>query len=71
MTMMTALLQLLIGVIILMKLSLGINPWASLVSQGSRIHLPRQETRIRSLGHEDPPKKEMKSHPSILAWEIP
>ena len=30
-----------------------------------------QETRIRSLGREDPLEKEMATHPSILAWEIP
>ena len=26
---------------------------------------------VRSLGWEDPPKEEMTSHPSILAWKIP
>ena len=30
-----------------------------------------QETRIRSLGREDPLEKEMASHSSILAWRIP
>ena len=30
-----------------------------------------QETLIRSLGREDPLKKEMATHASILAWEIP
>ena len=29
------------------------------------------ETRVQSLGQEDPPEKEMASHSSILAWEIP
>ena len=29
-----------------------------------------QETRIRSLGEEDPLEKEMATHSSILAWEI-
>ena len=28
-------------------------------------------TRIRSLGEQDPLEKEMASHSSILAWEIP
>ena len=28
-----------------------------------------QETRVRSLGQEDPLEKEMASHSSILAWE--
>ena len=30
-----------------------------------------QETRIRSLGQEDPLEKEMATHSSILAWEMP
>ena len=30
-----------------------------------------QETQIRSLGWEDPLEKEMTTHFSILAWEIP
>ena len=30
-----------------------------------------QETRVRSLGQEDTLKKEMATHSSILAWEIP
>ena len=30
-----------------------------------------QEMQIRSLGGEDPLEKEMTTHPSILAWEIP
>ena len=30
-----------------------------------------QETRVPSLGQEDPPEKEMATHSSILAWEIP
>ena len=30
-----------------------------------------QETRIRSLGWEDPLEKEMAAHSSILAWKIP
>ena len=35
---------------------------------------PRQETqktRVRSLGQGDPLEKEMATHFSILAWEIP
>ena len=31
----------------------------------------KQETQIRSLGWEDPLEKEMATHFSILAWEIP
>ena len=30
-----------------------------------------QETQIRSLGQEDPLEKEMATHTSMLAWEIP
>ena len=30
----------------------------------------KQETRVGSLGQEDPLKKEMTAHSSILAWEI-
>ena len=35
-------------------------------------HLPAmQQTRVRSLGREDPLEKEMATHSSILAWRIP
>ena len=30
-----------------------------------------QETRVRSLGREDPLEKETATHSTILAWEIP
>ena len=30
-----------------------------------------QETQVQSLGQEDPLEKEMVTHSSILAWEIP
>ena len=30
-----------------------------------------QETRVPSLSQEDPLKKEMATHSSIFAWEIP
>ena len=29
------------------------------------------ETRVRSLGREDPLEKEMATHSSVLAWRIP
>ena len=29
-----------------------------------------QETRVRSLGWEEPLQEEMETHPSILAWRI-
>ena len=40
---------------------------------GSEVkNLPvNQETRVGSLGQEDSLEKEMATHPSILAWEIP
>ena len=31
----------------------------------------KQETRVQSLGWEDPLKKGMATHSSILAWRIP
>ena len=47
------------------------NNRASLVAQTVK-NLPAvQETRIQFLGQEDPLEKEMATHPSILAWEIP
>ena len=30
-----------------------------------------QETQVQSLNQEDPLKKEMATHSSIIAWEIP
>ena len=30
-----------------------------------------QETQVQSLGEEDPLEKEMATHSSILAWEVP
>ena len=33
--------------------------------------LAQQETSVRSLGQEDSPEKEIATHASILAWEIP
>ena len=40
---------------------------------GQRLkHLPpMRETRVQSLGREDPLEKEMATHSSILAWRIP
>ena len=32
---------------------------------------PKQERLVQSLGQEDPLQKEMATHSSILAWEIP
>ena len=33
--------------------------------------LAMQETQVQSLGPEDPLEKEIATHSSILAWEIP
>ena len=44
---------------------------ASLVAQSGKNLLAVQETRVQSLGWEDPLEKEMASHSSILAWKIP
>ena len=30
-----------------------------------------QETQVQSLGREDPLEKEVATHSSVLAWEIP
>ena len=30
-----------------------------------------QETQVQSLGQEDPLEKEMATHSSVFAWEIP
>ena len=44
---------------------------ASLVAQTVK-HMPAMwETWVQSLGREDPLEKEMATHSSILAWEIP
>ena len=45
--------------------------WASLVSQMVKHQPAVQETWVQSLGQEDPLAKEMVTHSSILAWEIP
>ena len=44
---------------------------ASLVAQRLKRLPPMRETRVRSLGREDPLEKEMVTHSSILAWRIP
>ena len=44
--------------------------WASLAAQRVKRPPPMQETRVRSLGQEDPLEKEMATHSSILAWRI-
>ena len=43
----------------------------SLVAQRIKRLPAMQETRVRSLGWEDPLEKEMATHSSTLAWRIP
>ena len=45
----------------------GVSWWLS--DKGT--HLPMQEIHIRSLDGEDPLRKEMATHCSILAWQNP
>ena len=45
--------------------------WASLVAQLVKNPPAMQETWVRSLGWENPPKKGKATHSSILAWRIP
>ena len=47
------------------------SDWASLVAQAVKKLRVMQETQIRSLGQEDPLEKEIATHSSILAREIP
>ena len=54
-----------------LQLSLNKHTGASLVAQMVERLSAMQETRIRSLGWEDPLEKEMAAHFSILAWKIP
>ena len=44
---------------------------AFLVSQTEKNLPAMQETRVQSLGREDPLEKGIATHSSILAWEIP
>ena len=43
---------------------------ASLLAQTVKNLLAMQETWVQSLGQENPLKKEMATHSSILAWKI-
>ena len=47
------------------------GPRASLVVQTVKSLPTIQETRVQSLGREDPLEKELATYPSILAWRIP
>ena len=43
----------------------------SLVAQTVKYLSTMQETRVRSLGQEDPLEKEIAAHSSTIAWKIP
>ena len=45
--------------------------WASLVAQTVKNLSAMQETRVQSLGLEDPLEKGKATHSSVLAWRIP
>ena len=47
------------------------SSWVSLVGQTVKNLPAMQETRVWSLGREDPLEEEMATHSSILAWKIP
>ena len=49
----------------------SLSHWASLVAQTVKCLSAMQETRVQSLGWEDPLEKETAAHSSILAWKIP
>ena len=52
-------------------ISLIIYIYASLVAQMVKTLPAMLETWVPSLSWEDPPKQEMATHSSILAWKIP
>ena len=47
------------------------NDLDSLMAQTVKCLPTVQETQVQSLGWEDPLEREMVTHSSILAWEIP
>ena len=47
------------------------NTISSLVALTVKTSPAMQETWVQSLGQEDPLEKEMATHSSIFAWEIP
>ena len=46
------------------------SDWASLVTQAVKNPPAMQETKVQSLGQEDPLEKGMAAHSSILVWRI-
>ena len=47
------------------------SEWAALVAQTVKNLPAMPETRVQSLGQENPLEKGMATHSSILAWKIP
>ena len=62
---------LLTELLLLLTHSVDITLWASLVAQMVKCLPTMRETRVQSLGQEDPLEKEMATHSSTLAWKIP
>jgi len=54
-----------------MLVSLSDKELSLVIAQRLKHLPPMPETRVRSLGQEDPLEKEMVTHYSILAWRIP
>ena len=54
-----------------LRMGMIILPRASLVALVVKNLPAMQETRVRSLGREDPLEKRMTTHSSILGWRIP
>ena len=55
----------------LLCVSLKVKLGASLVAQMVKRLPAMRETRVKSLGQEDPLEKEMATHSSTLSWKIP
>ena len=53
------------------RLGVSLDHRASLVAQMVKNLPAKQETLVKSLGPDDPLKKGMATHSSILAWRIP
>ena len=54
-----------------MNWEIGIDIYTLLVAQTVKCLSAMLETGVQSLGQEDPLKKEMATHSSVLAWRIP
>ena len=61
----------LIFIIYIYRIFYGVNLPASLVAHIVKNPPAMQETRVRSLGQEDPLEEDMATHSSILAWRLP